>query len=53
VSSPVNKAKFTGSTLADTFELYGSAACKGAVSYRNGAGTFTLTPRTVKSYKVY
>ena len=49
----VNKAKFTDSAFADTFELYTKANCKGKVSYRNGDGTHKMSSRTIRSYKVY
>jgi len=53
VSKPVKKAEFKDSTFAKTFELYPQANCGGKVSYRNKEGNYDITPRTVKSYKVY
>jgi hypothetical protein len=54
VNSPVNKAVFEKSLLADTFELYTGKSCGGDLSYRSGKGTHTLTPaRKIQSYKVY
>ncbi|KAL6866491.1 hypothetical protein ACO1O0_002602 [Amphichorda felina] len=49
----VNKAKFTDSFYADTFELYTKKNCKGKVSYRNGDGTHKMSARKIRSYKVY
>lgn len=53
MNSPVNRAVFQGSTFADTFELYENKNCQAPVSYRNGEGDFTLTPRKIQSYNVY
>ncbi|RPA93915.1 hypothetical protein L873DRAFT_1793345 [Choiromyces venosus 120613-1] len=54
MSSPVTTAVFVGSFFADTFELYANANCKGGRVYRQGDGTFTVTPRfKVLAYKVY
>lgn len=54
MSSPVNRAIFTESTFADTFELYEQANCGGRVSYRENGGNHVVTPaRIIRSYKVY
>ncbi|PWW73515.1 hypothetical protein C7212DRAFT_83236, partial [Tuber magnatum] len=53
MSSPVTTASFSESAWADTFELYENTDCSGRV-YRNGDGTYTVTPRfKVLAYKVY
>jgi len=53
MSSPVTTAHFSESNWADTFELYANTDCSGRV-YRNGQGTYTVTPRfIVQAYKVY
>ena len=52
--SAVNRAVFSGSTFADTFELYREANCAGKVAYREGQGEHKVTPaRVIRSYKVY
>lgn len=52
----VNRANFNPSTNnwpdPKTFELYASKNCK-KLSYRNGKGNHKMTPRTIRSYKVY
>ncbi|KAL2152235.1 hypothetical protein VTH82DRAFT_5419 [Thermothelomyces myriococcoides] len=50
----VNRARFEGTALGidDTFELYTNRGCSG-LSYRNGEGNHQMTPRTIRSYKVY
>ncbi|KAG0642468.1 hypothetical protein HOY80DRAFT_1105054 [Tuber brumale] len=55
MSSPVEKASFTESTFADTFELYERTDCgKEGRVYRNGDGTHDITnPFKVLAYKVY
>ncbi|KAJ9639325.1 hypothetical protein H2201_004062 [Coniosporium apollinis] len=48
----VNKVTFDQG-IQGTFELYVNTGCSG-LSYRNGGGTWTLTPaRVIRSYKVY
>ncbi|KAH8685222.1 hypothetical protein BGZ61DRAFT_479981 [Ilyonectria robusta] len=52
----INRVKFNPDTDwypdPDTFEFYVSPGCQG-LSYRNGEGDYTITPRVVQSYKVY
>ncbi|WEW55627.1 hypothetical protein PRK78_001058 [Emydomyces testavorans] len=52
----VNRANFRPKTDwypdPKTFELYVNKNCD-RLSYRNGKGDHKLTPRTVRSYKVY
>ncbi|KAH6889720.1 hypothetical protein B0T10DRAFT_39396 [Thelonectria olida] len=52
----VNRATFNPATDwfpdPDTFELYVDAGCQG-LSCRNGGGDWHITPRVVRSYKVY
>jgi len=52
MSSPIKRVVFHESFFADTFELYEEKDCK-TLSYREGKGDFTITPRTIRSYKVY
>lgn len=54
MTSPVNKAVFHESLLADTFELYEQAGCIPSVSYKEHDGEHTVAPaRIIRSYKVY
>ncbi|KAK7414339.1 hypothetical protein QQX98_006781 [Neonectria punicea] len=52
----VNRVKFNPDTAwhfdPATFELYVNAGCQG-LSYRNGEGDYAITPRVIRSYKVY
>lgn len=52
--SPVNRAVFSDSFFADTFELYEGKGCNPPVSYREGAGDHIVQPsRVIQSYKAY
>ncbi|EMD63749.1 hypothetical protein COCSADRAFT_331252 [Bipolaris sorokiniana ND90Pr] len=54
MNSPVNRAVFSKSFWAKTFELYEHKNCRGKASYREGQGEHSVVPpRIIKSYKVY
>ncbi|KAK4244538.1 hypothetical protein P885DRAFT_41429 [Corynascus similis CBS 632.67] len=52
----VKKLKFNRATDwypdPSTVELYANRNCDG-LSYRNGGGTYNISPRKIRSYKVY
>ncbi|PYI35411.1 hypothetical protein BP00DRAFT_453812 [Aspergillus indologenus CBS 114.80] len=49
----VNRASFSESTFADTFELFSDKDCRNRV-FREGKGSHRVQPpRRVKAYKVY
>ena len=53
-TSPVNRAVFSESAYADTFELYEGKECQEPVSYREGKGDHAVNPpRVIQSYSVY